>query len=123
MPCPAPYDGVTWTARARAGTCRPPATTEVSVSVDAGPCLNDGDKVACGGLILGSAGLFAGAGSLGVAVYERSFGATEGSKAVETALGVQALLLGGTGTSIDAIGEARGPGGVTSGTAGGCEGW
>ena len=90
--------------------------------LDVQPC-RAGDPYACGGAVMGGAGVIAGFGGLGVLGYEAIYGATADTGAVGAAFGVAGLELGGIGTGIDTIGAVRASGGATGGLSGGCGGW
>jgi hypothetical protein len=78
-----------------------------AVALDVQPC-REGDPYACGGAVMGGAGVISGLGGVGVLGYEAVFGATADTAAVGTALGVEGLALGGIGTGVDTIGAYRG---------------
>jgi RHS repeat-associated protein len=71
--------------------------------LDYGPCVHEHVGLACGGLIMGAAGLLYG----GVGAAFDIFGAGETAEMVATGLNIQSMLLGGTGTLIDGYGLAQ----------------
>lgn len=77
-----------------------------ATALDTRPCLQDHDKLACGGAAMGAAGLLFGGGAAAFDLVP-ALQASADAEAIAQILNIQSALFGLTGTAIDSYGLSK----------------